>query len=122
MAFLSKSKEKIFITKQAAADGKYELQLFDWKGSKQWKTIQVDDYLPCAPRKGKAPFQQPMFADLSDGEMYVPLLEKAFAKLFGSYQESWLFFGALLDIRSPFGFCQGFPTKPLKVRDFLQNH
>ena len=47
----------------------------------------MDDYLPCAPRKGKAPFQQPMFADLSDGEMYVPLLEKAFAKLFGSYQE-----------------------------------
>lgn len=80
-------KEKIFITKEAAADGKYELQLFDWKSTKTWKTIQVDDYLPCVPRKGKAPFQHTMFADLSDGEMYVPLLEKAFAKLFGSYQE-----------------------------------
>ena len=80
-------RDKIFITKQAAADGKYELQLFDWKDTQTWKTIQVDDYLPCQPRKGKDPFQRPMFADLSDGEMYVPLLEKAFAKLFGSYEQ-----------------------------------
>lgn len=80
-------KDKIFITKEAAADGKYELQLFDWKGSKDWKTIQVDDYLPCVPRKNNEPGQKVFFADLSDGEMYVPLLEKAFAKMFGSYQE-----------------------------------
>eukprot|EP00438_Fugacium_kawagutii_P001930 Skav226025 [mRNA] locus=scaffold2502:40315:42486:+ [translate_table: standard] len=80
-------KDKIFTTKQASADGKYELQLFDWKGTKDWKTIQVDDYLPCVPRKKNEPGQKVFFADLSDGEMYVTLLEKAFAKLFGSYQE-----------------------------------
>lgn len=80
-------KDKIFSTKQATADGKYEVQLFDWKGSQSWKQIQVDDYLPCIPRKKNEPGQKVFFADLSDGEMYVPLLEKAFAKMFGSYQE-----------------------------------
>jgi hypothetical protein len=34
-------KDKIFSTKQATADGKYELQLFDWKGSQSWKQIQA---------------------------------------------------------------------------------
>ena len=80
-------KDQIFLTKQATADGKYELQLYDWKGTKSWKPIVVDDYLPCIPRKKSEPGQKVFFADLSDGEMYVPLLEKAFAKLFGSYQE-----------------------------------
>ena len=41
---------------------------------------QVDDYLPCVPRKQNEPGQKVFFADLSDGEMYVPLLEKAFAE------------------------------------------
>ena len=50
---------------------------------------QVDDYLPCIPRKKNEPGQKVFFADLSDGEMYVPLLEKAFAKMFGSYQARW---------------------------------
>lgn len=34
-------KDKIFSTKQATADGKYEVQLFDWKGSQSWKQIQA---------------------------------------------------------------------------------
>ncbi|CAJ1441597.1 unnamed protein product [Effrenium voratum] len=80
-------KDKIFKTQQVTSDGKYEIQLFDWKESKEWKVIQVDDYLPCKPRVSSEPTQAAMFADLSsDGKLYVPLLEKAFAKMFGSYQ------------------------------------
>lgn len=80
-------RDEIFITKQASPDGQYKLQLFDWKEGKDWKVIEVDDYLPCFPRKKNEPAQKPWFAGLSDGEMYVPLLEKAFAKYFGSYEE-----------------------------------
>lgn len=44
-----------------------------------WKTIIVDDCFPCTNQK------QLVFSKAKNRQLYVPLIEKACAKLFGSY-------------------------------------
>jgi calpain-15 len=44
-----------------------------------WKTIIVDDYFPCTTHKHL------VFTKAKRRQMYVPLIEKACAKIFGSY-------------------------------------
>jgi calpain-15 len=41
--------------------------------------VTVDDYFPCTPRGG------PMFSRANENEMWVLLIEKAYAKLHGNY-------------------------------------
>ena len=45
-------------------------------------TITFDDYLPWLEKSGKAPFLRPG----PDKALWGPLIEKAFAKLHGSYE------------------------------------
>lgn len=47
--------------------------------TKQWEAVVVDDYIPLGPNG------EPLMAKPQDNEMWVLLLEKAFAKWFGSY-------------------------------------
>ena len=65
----------------AAADiraGVYTVRLFHEGG---WRFIMVDDYVPVSTEDGR-----PLFAHAkSRQELWVPVLEKAFAKLYGSY-------------------------------------
>lgn len=42
--------------------------------------VVIDDYLPCSPQNGK-----PIFARSKGEELWVCLLEKAWAKLYGTY-------------------------------------
>ena len=45
----------------------------------EWITVTVDDFFPCYPRGG------PMFSRAQGNELWVLLLEKAYAKLHGNF-------------------------------------
>ena len=75
----------IFKTKKLSIDGKYELRLYDI--SKQsWITVTIDDRIPCLKRNWYD-IPTPLFAKPHDNEIYILLIEKAFAKLAGSYNK-----------------------------------
>jgi len=71
--------ERLFLTEEANRAGLYALWLCD---NGVWRPILLDDYLPCRQYSG-AYF--PAFAQCKAGEIWVPLLEKAYAKIHGSY-------------------------------------
>ena len=58
-----------------------------WDGLQhKFVRISVDDRFPCSPLSGKgARGGKPLFTNPNGGEIWVCLLEKAFAKLSGSY-------------------------------------
>ena len=66
----------LFITKSVNKAGIYMVRFFL---NGQETPVIIDDYLPCGPN-GK-----PAFATCRDGELWVSLLEKAWAKLHGTY-------------------------------------
>jgi len=70
--------ENLFLTREVSPRGKYSVRLYDDR-QEDWKVITVDDSFPC-DAEGK-----PLFAQPSEGELWVLVLEKAFAKLCGSY-------------------------------------
>jgi hypothetical protein len=70
--------EDIFLTKAVATDGKYELQLFI-NGAR--KTVVIDDYLPWDPANECLAFCH----SSQKGEIWMSLLEKAWAKVHGDY-------------------------------------
>ena len=72
--------EKIFMEHSYNPRGKYTLKLWDGLHAK-WRYIKVDDTFPCGP--GEA--GKPLFTKPNGGEIWVMLLEKAFAKMSGSY-------------------------------------
>jgi calpain-15 len=72
---------KALFPKSNAITGKlgcYEVRLCD---AGQWVTVTVDDYFPCFPVDGGGP----VFSQSHGNELWVLLLEKAFAKVRGSY-------------------------------------
>jgi calpain-15 len=68
--------ERLFITKEINSAGIYKLRLCK---NGEWSTVTVDDYFPCYPEG------EPLFAKCHGNELWVMLLEKAFAKLHGNY-------------------------------------
>jgi calpain-15 len=68
--------ENIFITKEKNKEGVYRLK-FCKNGN--WEEVTVDDHFPCQP------FSGPIFSRAHGNEMWVLLLEKAYAKLHGNY-------------------------------------
>ena len=70
---------RLFQSKRANVRGKYNVKLFDWQ-AKRWVVVSVDESLPATSKGGKALFAQPR-----GREIWVALLEKAFAKFVGSY-------------------------------------
>jgi len=70
---------KLFKTKHRDPRGKYKIRLYDGQ-KERWKTMVVDDYIPCV-----AATRRPLFTRPNGKEMWVLLLEKAFAKFCGSY-------------------------------------
>ena len=68
---------KCFKTKAYNPLGKYEVQLYD-PSHKKWVIIEVDDRFPA--KDGK-----PIFASPKGNQLWVLVLEKAFAKFCGSY-------------------------------------
>ncbi|CAF5154411.1 unnamed protein product, partial [Rotaria magnacalcarata] len=68
--------EHIILTKQVNQEGVYLIRLCH---NGLWKIIIVDDCFPCTEHKQLA------FSKSNRRQLYVPLIEKACAKLFGSY-------------------------------------
>ncbi|KAG2431784.1 hypothetical protein HXX76_009280 [Chlamydomonas incerta] len=77
--------ERLFLTPEYNEDGRYQLRLWD-KGSRQFKEVVVDDYIPVWRQNGGGgPAGQPCFARPAGNEAWVLLLEKAMAKAVGNY-------------------------------------
>ena len=68
--------KNLFITEEKNEEGIYRVR-FCKNGV--WTDITVDDYFPCRP------FGNPIFSRAHGNEMWVLLLEKAYAKLHGNY-------------------------------------
>ena len=105
--------QELFVTRTLDGEGtpgKYSLRLFDASkggGDAGWSTVTVDDRIPCDPRKAWFDYPTPLFAKNHGAEMYVMLLEKAFAKFSGSYSSllggaasrAWIAMTGCLDVR-----------------------
>lgn len=95
--------ERIFVTKQYNEQGVYELRI---SKNGEWRNVIVDDYFPCFPNGG------PIFSRSNGNEIWVLLLEKAYAKLHGGYKaiSGGLPFEAMMDLT-------GCPTMSLSFSD-----
>lgn len=69
--------ERIFVTKEYNDQGIYQLRICK---NGEWQNVIVDDYFPCFPNGG------PMFSKSNGNELWVLLLEKAYAKIHGGYK------------------------------------
>lgn len=73
--------ENVFYSYKTNERHKYYVKLYDARrGIKAWRKFYIDDYIPCHRTT-----KEPVFANPNDNEMYVLLLEKAFAKFCGNY-------------------------------------
>ena len=68
--------KRLFITKNINEYGIYKIKLCH---NGQWKTIFIDDYFPCIP------CSSPIVSKSATNELYILLLQKALAKLYGCY-------------------------------------
>lgn len=69
--------EKLLVTQRVNDVGLFQVQLCV-RGI--WRTITLDEYIPCYPRGG------PKFTKCKEQELWVSFVEKAFAKTYGSYE------------------------------------
>ena len=75
----------MFVNKEASSRGKYKVRIYD-AIDKVWTEVTVDDRIPVIKkslRDGYVPTAA--FARPNGNELWVMLLEKAFAKFCGSY-------------------------------------
>ena len=89
--------ENCFISYGTNPRHRYKLRIYDArKDRRQWQTVIIDDYIPVQciyensddRTSGRNPAAiEPIFATPKGNEMWVLLLEKAFAKFCGSYSE-----------------------------------
>jgi len=84
MAEFPGSLEQLFVTKKISKEGKYVMRLWDLN-TKDWTNVTVSDMIPCFKRRAWERQPHPAFAQAASSELYTLLLEKAFAKLAGSY-------------------------------------
>ncbi|KUF83417.1 Endoribonuclease L-PSP [Phytophthora nicotianae] len=80
--------DRLFVTKQTSLTGAYALRLYQ---NCQWETVVVDDYFPVLYESAGDEAELSVsagaaFAHSRDfEELWVPLVEKAFAKYYGGY-------------------------------------
>ncbi|CAK0864253.1 unnamed protein product [Prorocentrum cordatum] len=76
---------KMFHSEELIPSGEMVLQLFDKRC--QPTTISVDEFIPCHEREWWDDEGTPLFARPHGNESWVLLVEKAFAKMLGSYRQ-----------------------------------
>ena len=69
--------KQVFATKEANTCGAYCIRICDMG---EWKKIIIDDYFPCDKFTRK-----PIFTKGNENELWVLILEKVWAKVYGSY-------------------------------------
>jgi hypothetical protein len=77
--------QNCFLTQEYDRRGCYEIQLYDGR-KRKFETIVVDDFVPVHKPKDASEPVRTLFASPHDNELWVLLLEKAFAKMLGSYR------------------------------------
>jgi len=75
--------EALFCSRELSADGRCVVKLFDARCGPI--RLAIDEYIPCHPREWWDEEGTPLFARPNGNEGWVLLLEKAFAKMLGSY-------------------------------------
>lgn len=100
--------ERLFITKEYNNEGIYRIQICK---DGYWQIVTIDDLLPCEPNG------DPIFAGCNNNEIWVMLLEKAYAKIHGSYSllKGGFVNEALIDLT-------GCPTSCYNLRDDFVQH
>ena len=95
--------KRLFLTRKYNKEGVYGVFLCD---TGDWRLVIVDDYFPCTYSDGG-----PAFSKGNGNELWVLLLEKAYAKIYGSYSniESGITLHALRDLTGAPG--ETFKTK-----------
>lgn len=68
--------EKLFVNKTYNDEGVYRVRLCK---NGEWHSVTVDDYFPCFVDGG------PIFSSTNEHELWILILEKAYAKLHGNY-------------------------------------
>ena len=68
--------ERVFVSKIFNEVGVYRVKICK---NGEWHSVTVDDYFPCYPQAG------PIFAKSRVDDLWVLILQKAYAKLHGSY-------------------------------------
>ena len=96
--------ERLIINKEANEFGFYRVKLSQ---SARWNVVVLDNYFPCYP------FGDPLFAQHTSRELWPLLLEKSYAKLYGSYENSFN-----QGCRQSFVDLTGCPAFEYKVTDF----
>ncbi|CAK9033408.1 unnamed protein product [Durusdinium trenchii] len=76
-------RDHIFVSKDVPPDGRYQIRLFDIK-ERDWVIHEVDDLVPCHKESSPHHHDIPYFC--RGRALWSMILEKAFAKLEGSYQ------------------------------------
>jgi len=106
----------LFQDKKANDMGMYTINIHN-PVTKQWTPVVVDDYIPIGPDNN------PLMAKPQGNEMWVLLLEKAFAKWFGSYcqiQGAYCLVGYML-MADCQGHCKAFTQSPSGRPPFNEN-
>ena len=100
--------KRLFVTKEYNEEGIYRLRICK---NGEWTLVTVDDYIPCYYNAG------PMFAHSNGNELWVLLLEKAYAKLHGNYiaLKSGFSYHAMIDL-------SGCPTEHVKFSKDRENY
>jgi len=75
--------DHVLMDRDVTPDGKYTVRLYDIGTG--WKEIVVDDLIPCHKKRWCDPRAVPCFSQPHHNELYILLIEKAFAKYAGSY-------------------------------------
>lgn len=70
--------ERLFITSTINLMGVYQIKICK---NGFWSIVTIDDYFPCYP------MGHPIFSTAYSNEIWVLLLEKAFAKIHGGYYQ-----------------------------------
>ena len=83
LSVLSERKDyikRLFYSKEISRSGIYSVWLCD---SGEWKNMIIDDEIPCV--QGKDSIHKPCFSSSKSTDIWILLLEKAFAKLYRNY-------------------------------------
>lgn len=108
--------DSIFSSCRGVSDiGLYEL--FLWPNGVKTRVV-IDDWFPCDAKIGR-----PCYSHCKGNLLWVMLLEKAFAKFYGSYQhlESGLVYRAMMDLTGAPGWCIVNSNFDLRPTDLSNN-